>query len=64
VIAPSWESRMKITTRDISDAILAHISTFAVGLVMRKDGAGSQVLGSGVLAVVSRRRMRNLPKLV
>jgi hypothetical protein len=45
-----------ITTRDISDAILAHISNFAVGLVLRREGGGSQVLGSGVLVSIEGRR--------
>lgn len=47
---------VKITTRDMSDAILAHISNFAVGFVVRKEGAGSQVLGSGVLVSIESRR--------
>jgi hypothetical protein len=37
---------------DISEAILSHISNFAVGLVLRKEGAGSEVLGSGVLVSI------------
>jgi hypothetical protein len=41
---------------DISDAILAHISNFAVGLVIREEGKGSRVLGSGVLASIEGRR--------
>ena len=41
---------------DISDAVLARISNFAVGLVVRKDGAGSEVLGSGVLVSIEGRR--------
>lgn len=44
------------TAHDISDAILSHISNFAVGLVVRKPGEGSQVLGSGVLASIEGRR--------
>lgn len=48
--------QVKITTRDISDAILAHISNFAVGLVVTKEGAGSEVLGSGVLVSIEGRR--------
>jgi hypothetical protein len=40
---------------DIADAILSHISKFAVGLVIR-DGKGSRVLGSGVLAAIEGRR--------
>jgi hypothetical protein len=50
------KGNVKITTRDISDAILAHISNFAVGLAVRKEGAGSQVLGSGVLVSIEGRR--------
>jgi hypothetical protein len=49
-------SGVQITTRDISDAILAHISNFAVGLVLTKEGAGSEVLGSGVLISIEGRR--------
>ena len=60
-------------THDISKSILAHISNFAVGLVVRKDGAGNEVLGSGVLVSIEGRRgiltcghvaahMRNFPK--
>ncbi len=41
---------------DIADAILAHASNFAVGLVRRIEGAGSQVLGSGVLVSLEGRR--------
>jgi hypothetical protein len=41
---------------DISDAILSHISNFAVGLVIREVGKGSRVLGSGVLASIEGRR--------
>jgi len=41
---------------DISRAILSHISNFAVGLVLRKEGAGSEVLGSGVLVSIEGRR--------
>ena len=44
------------TAHDISDAILSHISNFAVGLVVRKSGEGSKVLGSGVLASIEGRR--------
>jgi hypothetical protein len=40
---------------DISGAILAHIANFAVGLVRRREGAGSEVLGSGVLASIEGR---------
>ena len=43
-------------THDISESILAHISNFAVGLVVRKDGAGNEVLGSGVLVSIEGRR--------
>ncbi len=41
---------------DISDAVLARICNFAVGLVVRKEGAGSEVLGSGVLVSIEGRR--------
>jgi hypothetical protein len=41
---------------DISEAILSHVSNFAVGLVVRKPGEGSQVLGSGVLVSIEGRR--------
>jgi len=41
---------------DISETILSHISNFAVGLVLRKEGAGSEVLGSGVLGSIEGRR--------
>ncbi len=41
---------------DISDAVLAHICNFAVGLVVSKQGAGSEVLGSGVLVSIEGRR--------
>jgi hypothetical protein len=41
---------------DISDAILARLSTFAVGLVKREEGKGSRVLGSGTLATIEGRR--------
>jgi hypothetical protein len=40
---------------DIADAILAHVSNFAVGLVQRIEGKGSQVLGSGVLVSIEGR---------
>ncbi|WP_284272205.1 hypothetical protein [Bradyrhizobium iriomotense] len=40
---------------DISDAILSHISNFAVGLVIRELGKGSRVLGSGVLVSIEGR---------
>jgi len=43
-------------TIDISDAILAHISNFAVGIVLREEGAGSRVLGSGTLVSIEGRR--------
>ena len=43
-------------TNDLSDAILSHASSYAVGLVRRVEGAGSQVLGSGVLVSVEGRR--------
>lgn len=41
---------------DISDAILSHVSNFAVGLVIREFGKGSRVLGSGVLTSLEGRR--------
>jgi len=41
---------------DISEAILDYISNFAVGLVIREVGKGSNVLGSGVLASIEGRR--------
>jgi hypothetical protein len=41
---------------DISDAVLANISNFAVGLVVREIGKGSKVLGSGVLVSIEGRR--------
>lgn len=41
---------------DIADEILAHVSNFAVGFVRRVDGAGSQVLDSGVLVSIEGRR--------
>lgn len=44
------------TAHDISAAILSHISNFAVGLVVRKPGEDSKVLGSGVLASIEGRR--------
>jgi hypothetical protein len=47
---------MGLMTNDLSDAILSHASDYAVGLVRRVEGAGSQVLGSGVLASVEGRR--------
>jgi hypothetical protein len=47
---------VKIGTHDISDAVLALISNFAVGLVVRREGAGSQVLGSGVLVSIDGHR--------
>jgi hypothetical protein len=46
---------MGTMTHDISDAILARISKFAVGLVATKEGAGSEVLGSGVLVSIDGR---------
>jgi hypothetical protein len=45
-----------VTARDISDAVLAHISNFAVGLVVSKERAGGEVLCSGVLVSVEGRR--------
>lgn len=44
------------TAHDISDAILSHISNFAIGLVVRMPGEGSKVLGSGVLVSIEGRR--------
>lgn len=42
---------------DIADAILGHVSNFAVGLVRRMEGTGgSTVLGSGVLMSIEGRR--------
>src|SRR5262245_19927149 len=41
---------------NISDAILERASRFAVGFVRRIEGAGSQALGSGVLASIEGRR--------
>jgi hypothetical protein len=46
----------KSMAHDISDAILSHISNFAVGLVAREQGKGSTILGSGVLASIEGRR--------
>ena len=43
-------------TIDIAHAILAQISNFAVGFVQRVEGAGSRVLGSGVLVSIEGRR--------
>jgi hypothetical protein len=43
-------------TLDIADAILSHVSNFAVGLIRRVEGAGSTVLGSGVLVSIEGRR--------
>jgi hypothetical protein len=45
----------KSMSHDLSGAILAHISNFAVGLVVRED-RGSRVLGSGVLVTIEGRR--------
>jgi hypothetical protein len=41
---------------DISNAVLAHVSNFAVGLVLRQEGAGNKVLGSGTLVSIEGRR--------
>jgi hypothetical protein len=41
---------------DISDAILSHVSNFAVGLALSEEGAGSKVLGSGTLVSIEGRR--------
>jgi hypothetical protein len=43
-------------THDMSGAILSHVSNFAVGLVIREEGRGSKVLGSGVLVSIEGRR--------
>ncbi len=48
--------RQATMARDISDAILSHVSNFAVGLVIREVGKGSRVLGSGVLVSIEGRR--------
>jgi hypothetical protein len=40
----------------IADVILAYISNFAVGFARRVEGAGSQVLGSGILVTLDGRR--------
>jgi hypothetical protein len=48
--------RQSAMAHDISDAILSHISNFAVGLVIREEGKGSRVLGSGVLVSIEGRR--------
>jgi len=40
----------------MSGAILSHVSNFAVGLVIREEGRGSKVLGSGVLVSIEGRR--------
>jgi hypothetical protein len=45
-----------VGAHDLSDAILAYISNFAVGLAVRENGKGSKVLGSGVLASIEGRR--------
>jgi hypothetical protein len=42
--------------RDIADAILSHISNFAVGFLRRKESGGFEVLGSGVLVSIEGRR--------
>ncbi len=36
-------------TKDISDLVLPKISNYAIGLVKKTEGSGSEVLGSGVL---------------
>jgi hypothetical protein len=43
-------------TEDLLDAIRDQLANFAVGLVKRVEGAGSKVLGSGVLVSVEGRR--------
>lgn len=47
---------MKENPYDISEAVLSYIANFAVGLVIREEGKGSRVLGSGVLATIEGRR--------
>jgi len=42
--------------RGVADEILAHASNFAVGLVRRVEGTGSQVFGSGVRVSLEARR--------
>ena len=49
-------NRAGMMTLDIADAILSHVSNFAVGLIRRVEGAGSTVLGSGVLVSIEGRR--------
>jgi hypothetical protein len=44
-----------LVTNDLADAILAHVTSYAVGLVERVEGAGSRVLGSGVLVSIDGR---------
>jgi len=41
---------------DIADVVLSHLSNFAVGFVRRKEGAGSEVFGSGTLVSIEGRR--------
>jgi hypothetical protein len=41
---------------DLSDPILSYLSNFAVGLVVREEGKGSRVLGSGTLVSLEGRR--------
>jgi hypothetical protein len=41
---------------DLLDAIRAHLANYAVGLVKRVEGAGSEVVGSGVLVSIEGRR--------
>ena len=41
---------------DIADDLMAILSDSAVGLIKRVDGVGSEVLGSGVLVSLDRRR--------
>lgn len=43
-------------TNDIAGAVFSYVSNFAVGLVLREEGAGSKVLGSGVLVSIEGRR--------
>ena len=43
-------------TEDLLDAVRDQLANFAVGLVRRVEGAGSEVLGSGVLVSIEGRR--------
>lgn len=46
----------RMAAHDIADAILAHVSHFAVGFARRVEGGGSIVLGSGVLVNIEGRK--------